>query len=134
MHIAHIVSSLEVAWGGPARVALELSGALARRGHTVELVAPADGGELFDSSAARAAGVRVNTFPIERPRFIKRSSPLRRHLLDILPQLDIVHLHSIYLHPTWLISRYAPQHSVPYIFAPHGALDPFVVHYRRYWL
>jgi len=47
---------------------------------------------------------------------------LGRALVDEIGKLDIVHLHSVFLWPTWAAARAAKNAGVPYVLSPRGML------------
>ncbi|MFO1352898.1 MAG: glycosyltransferase [Gammaproteobacteria bacterium] len=47
---------------------------------------------------------------------------------------DIVHLHSLFLWPTWAAARTARCAAVPYVLAPRGMLVQSLIHRKSRWL
>jgi hypothetical protein len=47
--------------------------------------------------------------------------------------VDLVHLHSIFLWPTWAAARVARAAGVPYILAPRGMLIPELIRRKSRW-
>ncbi len=76
--------------------------------------------------------VEIRYFPIQHPRFWGFSIPLARALHKVISEVDIVHIHSLYLFHDIVASHYCRKYSVPYLIRPHGTLDPFL--YRRHRL
>lgn len=76
------------------------------------------------------AGVMVEAFRLDRPHFWATSWPMRRRLRMVIPQADVVHIHSLYLFHDWVAGRLCRRLCKPYIVRPHGTLDPFL--YRRH--
>ncbi|MPZ74872.1 MAG: glycosyltransferase, partial [Nitriliruptorales bacterium] len=118
MRIAHVVPFGEQPWSGITTVIVDLSAALARRGHdvTVWQLRPWDT-ERYASQQARldAAGVAANLvpFPQDHPWLMVGRVPL--------PTADIVHLHAGFNPST---TRVARSLSGPYAFSPHGNYMP----------
>jgi glycosyltransferase involved in cell wall biosynthesis len=140
MRILHVIGSVAPRLGGPSRVVLQMSAALAALGHEVEVVTTGltDRGTWlpFTSSARKdkaAASDRVAqdgysitycrpTWPTRWATSLELVSVLRAHM----PETDVVHIHSLYLFPTLVASRLARVSGVPYVVRPHGTLDPFI--------
>jgi glycosyltransferase involved in cell wall biosynthesis len=70
----------------------------------------------------RIEGVEVRYFPVQAPRRLYRSPTLRRALRGAIGDFDVVHLHSLFLWPTWAAARAAEEARVPYLVAPRGML------------
>lgn len=121
MKIVHVIPSLAPAHGGPTFVAMNLSKALADRGHDVHLVTTDRAGvpdlRWLDNVAVRVAAEKFQPYAY--------APGLARELKPIVPGADIVHIHGLYLHPTVLAAKLALQHGVPYVVRPAGALDPY---------
>ena len=77
-------------------------------------------------------GVEVRYFPIQHPRFWIFSIPLARAFHNVIPEFDIVHIHSLYVFHDIVAAHYCRKYNVPYLIRPHGTLDPFI--YRRHRL
>jgi glycosyltransferase involved in cell wall biosynthesis len=125
MRIVHVVPSLAAVTGGPAQVAVQLTTALAKRGHRVQLLATQHGGKPVDTAPAREAGVDVQLCRLARPAFFRRSVEMKRRLVAALPATDVVHIHGLYLYPTWMAAGQAGPAGVPYLLRPHGLFEPF---------
>ena len=67
-------------------------------------------------------GVKVWYFPAGRPRRIFRSPALGKALARMLPKFDLVHLHSVFLWPTWAAAVECRKHGVPYFVSPRGMM------------
>lgn len=67
-------------------------------------------------------GVKVWYFSAETPRRLYRSAGLKKELQRSVGNFDIVHLHSIFLWPTWVAARMSRKSNVPYIISPRGML------------
>src|SRR2546426_968541 len=140
MRIVQVIANVAPRLGGPSRVVLEMSAALAARGHTVDVVTT--------SLAHRGSWIkqpsRLDLLPVETGKrmqrdgyhitFCKPSWPtvwgasygMVRTLRDVIRRAEVVHIHSLYMFHTLLASRLARTHGVPYIIRPHGTLDPYI--------
>ncbi len=55
---------------------------------------------------------------------------LHRHVADF----DVVHLHSVFLWPTWAAARASRRAGVPYLLAPRGSLIGNLIRMKSRWL
>src|SRR5512144_1838241 len=107
MRILHVVPSYLPAarYGGPIFAVHGLCRALAARGHHVEVFTTNVDGPYNSAVPLRIPipldGVRVTYFPSEALRRLYWSPPLGRALHADLASFTVVHLHSVFLWPTW---------------------------------
>src|SRR2546421_12410088 len=109
LRIAHVVPSLAPAYGGPSTVAVGMASALARRGHETYLVTTDRGGETPMTGELHQAGVRYLMFR-ENFHAWAYSHGLAKALDSLAPHLDIIHIHSLHLHPTIAAGRAGQRH------------------------
>lgn len=128
MLILHVVPSYIPAYryGGPIRSVHGLCKGLARLGHEVHVYTTNVDGEK-DSEVPLGVpveidGVKVWYFASKRLRRLYRAPEMKRALVRHLKDFDIVHLHSVFLWPTWTAARTARRVGVPYIVSPRGML------------
>jgi len=57
---------------------------------------------------------------------------LGRFLRDNVGTYDIVHLHGLWLHPTWAAARACLAAGKPYVVTPHGMLDRWSLSQKRW--
>ena len=128
MKILHVVPTYIPAYryGGPIYSVHGLCKALAGLGHDVHVFTTnVDGDKDSDVPLGRPVdldGVKVWYFPSERIRRLYWSPPMKKALERQLPTFEVVHLHSIFLWPTWAAARIARKVEIPYIIAPRGIL------------
>jgi glycosyltransferase involved in cell wall biosynthesis len=67
-------------------------------------------------------GVKVWYFPSQQLRRLYWSPRMARALRREVGGFDLVHLHSVFLWPTWAAARAARQAHVPYVLSPRGML------------
>ena len=67
-------------------------------------------------------GVRVRYFPCPLLRGLYWAPALARALQQRDGKFDVVHLHSVFLWPTWAAARAARKAGVPYVLSPRGML------------
>ena len=73
-------------------------------------------------------GVKVWYFPSRALRRLYWSPRLKEALLRAVPGVDVVHLHSVFLWPTWVAGRIAERYGIPYVVSPHGMLVMQLIH------
>ena len=145
MKILHVVPSYLPAWryGGPIRSVHGLAGAQVRSGHQVEVfTTDADGPGRLEVPTGRPIdrdGVSVHYFPRGRPARLFRSPELGRVARRRAAEFDVIHLHSVFLWPTWRAARAAARARVPYVVSPRGILAPELIALRgrlrkRLWI
>src|SRR6266446_6383354 len=128
MKILHVVPTYfpAVRYGGPIYTVHALCQSLAAAGHQVHVFTTSvDGPGDSDVPLGRPvdlAGVQVHYF---RSRWLRRlyySADLKKRLDSMAGDFDIVHLHSVFLFPTWAGARAAVRADVPYVLSPRGML------------
>jgi glycosyltransferase involved in cell wall biosynthesis len=134
MKILHVIANLAPRYGGPPKACFEMAKAVAHLGHKVTIYTTNQDGptELdvpMDHSVFRD-GVEIRFFPIQQPRFLGTSFPMAKALRSLIPKVDVVHIHSLYLFHDTIAAHYCRVYNVPYLVRPHGTLDPFL--YRRH--
>lgn len=128
MRILHVVPTYypAIRYGGPIYSVHALCKGLARAGHQVHVITTSvDGTEDSDVPHHRPVdldGVQVHYF---RSRWLRRlyySAGLEAQLGSVAGTFDVVHLHSVFLFPTWSGARAAVRAGVPYVLSPRGML------------
>lgn len=79
-------------------------------------------------------GVKVWYFPSKHFRRLYGSPSMRTALITQVRSFDLLHLHSVYLWPTWAAARTAERTEVPYIVAPRGMLVKELIHKKSRWI
>lgn len=115
-----------VRYGGPIRSVHALSTALAKRGHHVSVYTTNQDGDQ-DSNVplgmpVRLDDVNVTYFRVPALRRLHWSPAMGEQLRRTIDNFDLVHLHSIYLWPTYAAARAAERARVPYFISPRGML------------
>jgi glycosyltransferase involved in cell wall biosynthesis len=70
------------------------------------------------------ASGNLGLYPTRFPRRLLYSPELARAVRASVLGADVVHIHSLWLHPQYAAARAAASAGVPYIVSPHGSLDP----------
>lgn len=129
MKILHIVPTYIPAWiyGGPIRSVHALCKNMVEMGHQVDVFTTNINGRGVSnvplSSFVELDGVRIKYF--ECNKFLKRiyySSGMRASLVGEIRTYDVVHLHSVFLWPTWFAAKMCIKYKKPYILSPRGML------------
>jgi glycosyltransferase involved in cell wall biosynthesis len=128
LRILHVVPTYypAVRYGGPIRSVHGLAAALKRRGHDVHVYTTSmDGDDNLDvplDTPVDLDGVTVRYFRVPFLRRLHWSPGLERRLRQSVSEFDVVHLHSVFLWPTWAAARAAARAGIPYISTPRGML------------
>lgn len=134
MKILHVIATIAARDGGPSKACFEMARAVVRRGHEVSIITTnMDGPGVLDvpvGEPVQRDGVTLRHFPVTFPRFWGTSPEMARALEETIPQVDVVHLHSLYMYHDKVVGRICRDTGTPYILRPHGTLDPYL-HKRR---
>ena len=136
MRLLHVVPTYlpAIRYGGPIYAVHGLCRSLAQRGHQVDVVTTnADGSAESDVPLGVPVdldGVSVRYFATAAVPLARRlyfSPPMRRWLEVHVQDYNLVHLHSVFLCPTWAAARAARHRRVPYLVSPRGMLVPELI-------
>jgi glycosyltransferase involved in cell wall biosynthesis len=120
-----------VRYGGPIRSVHSLARALVERGHEVHVFTSSMDGPLnLDVPLRRSVnldGVQVSYFPVHFLRRLCWCPSLRAAARDRVSEFDVMHLHSVFLWPTWAAARIARPAGLPYFVSPRGMLGSAVI-------
>jgi glycosyltransferase involved in cell wall biosynthesis len=126
MTICQIVPSLEERHGGPSRSVVELSAALSRGGHSVELLATGPAGpETLEDRP-----MRIRVFRRSAPAFLCPSADLRSHLKNL--QAEVVHHHSLWLRTLHYAHVFAARSRAPLVVSPRGMMSRWAWHHHEW--
>lgn len=140
LRLLHVIPTYLPAtrYGGPIRTVHALCRALAAQGHVTDVFTTnVDGPDDSDVPLGMPVdleGVAVTYFPSRRLRRLYWSPPMGRALFGHMSDYDLVHVHSIYLWPTWTAARAARRHGVPYVLSPRGMLVPELIRRKNRWI
>ena len=132
MRLLHVVPTYLPAtrYGGPIYAVHGLCRALVARGHEVDVFTTnVDGDRESDvplDAPAVLDGVSVRYFPSAFRRLYV-SPAMRKALHESIARYDAVHLHSVFLWPTFAAARAAGRRGVPYVISPRGMLVPDLI-------
>jgi glycosyltransferase involved in cell wall biosynthesis len=128
MRILHVVPTYlpAVRYGGPIFAVHGLCRALVARGHELQVFTTnIDGPGITPTPIGTPVdldGVQIRYFPCPLGKRLYWAPALGRALRREIGKLDIVHLHSVFLWPTWAAARVARKAGVPYVLSPRGML------------
>ena len=128
MRILHVAPTYlpAVRYGGPIFTVHGLCRALAARGHEVQVFTTnRDGPGITPTPIGTPVdldGVQIRYFPCPLIRRLYWAPALGRALDHEIGKIDIVHLHTVFLWPTWAAARAARNAGVPYVLSPRGML------------
>jgi glycosyltransferase involved in cell wall biosynthesis len=128
MRILHVVPSYlpAVRYGGPIFAVHGLCRALAARGHDLQVFTTNIDGPGVSSTPIGTPvdldGIQIRYFPCPLVRRLYWAPALGRALGHEIAKLDVVHLHSVFLWPTWKAARAARGAGAPYVLSPRGML------------
>jgi len=112
--------------GGPIYSVHGLAQALVELGHEVHVFTTnVDGPGVSDVPLNRPVeidGVNVWYFSVNWPRRLYRAPTMGRTLRRMVSSFDIIHLHSVFLWPTWAAAAACRKASIPYVISPRGMM------------
>ena len=128
MRILHVTPTYLPAYryGGPIYSVHGLCKSLVKRGHAVDVfttnVDGAYNSDVPTGIPVPVDGVQVFYFKSQFMRRIYFSPQMAMALLKQIKKYDVIHLHSIYLWPTWAAAQCAIRFKIPYVISPRGML------------
>lgn len=132
VRILQVIPSLASSSGGPATAVIGLSQGLAQLGHDVTIVTTDRGRkegvrsvEQTNCTVAGDGSAVIRVFPTQFPSRWATSREMLRFLRTSVREFDIVHIHSLFLFPTWAAGHACRRAGVPYVVELHGVLDPY---------
>ena len=133
LHALHSIACLSLHSGGTARVAVEFTDALARRGAIdVTLLSQAARGEepLSSNCGLVSRVIAESASRIALKAGLPLKSALRR--LNSQRAIDLVHSHGLWLPVNHWASQVARRKCIPLIVQPHGMLEPWALNHKAW--
>lgn len=137
MNILHVTATLDSTAGGPPVVITRLAAAQAALGHNVHL--------LSYQSPNGASGIPDAAFPflssppvafhfLASPTSLEKitAGQARKRVTKLLIDMDVVHLHGMWVPILKVAAEEALQQGVKYVITPHGMLDPWCLQQGRW--
>lgn len=118
MRILHVIRDLAPSTGGPVTAVQGMAAAEADLRHTVSVVST----DFGLTEQPRVNDVTITAFPCRLSSW-RYSQELAKALPSLIKSSDIVHIHTIWEHPTWVTAKICKRLGKPYILRPCGMLD-----------
>lgn len=130
MKLLHVLRHVRLEDGGVVRAVLDLSGAMAERGHDVTLAS----GDLLDvPDAWRGGGANVPAvIELDLDHNTTPKGVSVRVLYDAIERAEVVHLHGVWLGITSTAARMCAKLKKPYVISTHGMLDDWSMRQRSF--
>jgi glycosyltransferase involved in cell wall biosynthesis len=113
-------------YGGPIIAVHSLCRALVARGNAVDVfttnVNGAGSSAVSVAAPVKLDGVRIRYFASNFLRRLSWAPSLKDALAKAVHEYDVIHLHSVFLWPTWAAAQLARRAQVPYVVSPRGML------------
>lgn len=134
MRILHLIESIDPARGGPPQVAVNLACHQALLGHEVAIATygnEAVGDGWWPDLLARGS---VSVCWLGHDDMVEKLTCARatKQLVELIPAYDVVHIHGVWESIKSRAARIARRVRTPYVFMPHGMLDPYCMLVRKY--
>lgn len=131
MRVLHVISSIDPRAGGTTTALVGMARAQRRAGIHVRVLSTfLEGAELSQARQLQSEGTPVELVGPAHGVLV-RHPMLRAALEQHIRDADIVHVHTVWEEPQHQASRIAHRLKVPYVFSPHGMLDPWCLSQKR---
>ena len=126
MKILHLIPYMHPSAGGPPVVVDRWCVELQKLGAEVQVLTTNayDDGSSPDWIEQYRSRYPIDVCPLTGPKGFGFSSQLRSRFLELLPKVDLVHVHNLWGYSNQLAAKYCPKYSVPFVVSTHGMLDP----------
>lgn len=71
-------------------------------------------------------------FPSDKFGFWYYSNELKKHLCSNIGDIDMMHLHGVFMHTQYISSKLAKKNKIPYVITPHGMLEPWYLNDKKF--
>lgn len=123
MRILQYMSHMRTELGGPIRAVLDLTAALARRGHEVTLACEVDPAVPQQWKNDTSGWPRAVNLPEAAARFGGGKAGRAKALHGLIDSADLVHMHEVWDLGNAAIGRYCRRTRKPYFISVRGNLD-----------
>lgn len=124
MKALHVISGLRATAGGTVTALSALAVAQRQAGLEVSIISTFIEPETEPANALRQRGLEVHQIgPCRDP--LSRHARIVPALRELIPLHDIVHIHGLWEEIQHQAARQSRRIRRPYIFSPHGMLDPW---------
>jgi glycosyltransferase involved in cell wall biosynthesis len=125
MRILHAISGIDPRNGGPTNALIGLAAAQVRAGLDVRVISTwqeTDAHRSADRLESLGVGVRMVGKAHGK---LSRHPALEKNLVAEVSQADVVHVHAMWEEIQHQACRVSQRLGKPYVFTPHGMLDPW---------
>lgn len=129
IRVLHVTLTLSRLGGGVARYVWSVAEA-GRRVGIEPVIAGVDDARLAADTQSDRARIRTVTGGHRAWRFLGYSPGLWKALDEVVPEVDVVHLHIMRNLLGWQARRLAARHGKPLIVSTHGSLHPWLMRQR----
>ena len=137
LRIAHLIESIDLASGGPSKIAISLASAQAELGQTVRLATlepPLEPSAVASMVPATGGLGRLDIEFLPRSGRLSRmvGSEFRSQIADQIRGSDLVHVHGIWTPTAFVGAAVSRQMGIPYVVLSNGMLDPWSLRQKRW--
>lgn len=118
MKVLHVVPDIAVESGGQSTAAIGFCEGLVEAGVNVGLLTT----DYLMNGQRQPKGIDLHVVPCGSSSW-RWSPTLFRTLRALLDEVQVVHLHGLWLYPIWAAARLCRSLQVPYVLTPCGMLD-----------
>jgi glycosyltransferase involved in cell wall biosynthesis len=131
VHVLHVISSLDPRAGGTTAALVALAHAQMDAGLTVIIASTFAGDFRTDAvDRLRALGIKVHLVGPNR-KLLAYHPGIKAMLAPLIESADIVHVHALWEEIQHQAAKLARRFHKPYLFTPHGMLDPWSLSQSR---
>ena len=130
--ILHVTASLSPEWGGPTKVVVELTEALARKGIDITIFTPVRKGDEVKIKPPKGVNLQLFNQGFLSKWWTSYSPDLARNIQWGAYKFDLIHIHEIWHYANFASYHAAKKAGKPYIITIHGLLDPWCLNYKAF--
>ena len=130
--ILHGTASLSPEWGGPTKVVVELTEALARKGIDITIFTPVRKGDEVKIKPPKGVNLQLFNQGFLSKWWTSYSPDLARNIQWGAYKFDLIHIHEIWHYANFASYHAAKKAGKPYIITIHGLLDPWCLNYKAF--
>jgi len=130
--ILHVTASLSPEWGGPTKVVVELTEALARKGIDITIFTPVRKGDEVKIKPPKGVNLQLFNHGFLSKWWTSYSPDLARNIQWGAYKFDLIHIHEIWHYANFASYHAAKKAGKPYIITIHGLLDPWCLNYKAF--